>query len=768
MPTMTDLQIIEDFRAAIESVGITPPNQIVADGKLRRFSTSGEKGDDSGWYVFHGDGIPAGAFGCWRSDIKQTWCAGKPEAMTDEERAAYRKRMEAIRRQREEDEKHRYTKVAKWAQQIWNAAKPASNSHLYLQRKGVPAHKLRLYRGSLAIAGQPVNRALIVPLHAPEGGVCSLEFITTKGQKLLLPGGRKRGAAYPIGTIQTIACIVEGWATGLSVWLATNYGVIIAFDAGNLEPVAKNLRSKYPTVKLMICADNDYHVDGKPNTGLLAAEKAAKAVNGILAVPPVLDGGKTDWNDVYVKQGPEAVKQGIEAFLPPKAATSGDTMDESDTVLETEQAATASLNGGPPEATILDEVHAFLGQFVAYPSEEARVAHTLWIGHTHLMDKWDSTPRIVFLSPEPGSGKTRALEITETLVPRPIEAINATPAYLFRKISDPNGLPTILYDEIDTIFGPRAKENEELRGVINAGHRPGAKAGRCVVKGKQVETEELPAYCAVAMAGLGNLPDTILSRSVIIRMRRRAPNEQVSPYRRKVHGKKGNIIRNKIEVWADEVRETIKTSPQLPEGIVDRNADVWEALIAVADAVGGPWPERARASAVSLVSASADDRGSLGLRLLTDLRTVFGSAKALFTVDLLTALHTLEESPWGELKGRPLDPHRLSTLLKPYGVQSKQVRIGEKSQKGYSRDDFTDAWLRYLPPQKSQTQQAVPVPAKAETQETDETQDHSLSSGNGETSETQETFQDSEEYGLPVSSTNGELQNGEPEEVIDL
>src|SRR5436190_12001456 len=148
------------------------------------------------------------------------------------------------------------------------------------------------------------------------------------------------------------------------------------------------------------------------------------------------------------------------------------------------------------------------------------------------MEGWEATPRIAFLSPEPGSGKTRAIELTETLVPRPISSINATPAYLFRKVSDPEGLPTILYDEIDTLFGPKAKDNEEIRGILNAGHRRGAIAGRCVVRGKLIETEELPAYCAVALAGLGALPDTILTRSVVIRMRRRAPAEAREPYRR--------------------------------------------------------------------------------------------------------------------------------------------------------------------------------------------------------------------------------------------
>ena len=119
-------------------------------------------------------------------------------------------------------------------------------------------------------------------------------------------------------------------------------------------------------------------------------------------------------------------------------------------------------------------------------------------------------------------------------MPRPVEAVNTTPAYLFRKVSDPAGPPTILYDEIDTLFGPRAKDNEEIRGMLNAGHRRGAMAGRCVVRGKIVETEELPAYCALALAGLGTLPDTLLTRSVVIRMKRRAPGEKIEPFRRRV------------------------------------------------------------------------------------------------------------------------------------------------------------------------------------------------------------------------------------------
>ena len=148
--------------------------------------------------------------------------------------------------------------------------------------------------------------------------------------------------------------------------------------------------------------------------------------------------------------------------------------------------------------------------------------------------------------------------MSELLVPNPVEAVNVSPAYLFRKVADENGAPTLLFDEIDTVFGPRAKENEEIRGLLNAGHRKGAVAGRCVVRGKEVFTEELPAYCAVAMAGLGYLPDTILTRSVIVNMRRRAPNETVEPYRRRLEVEKGEALRSRLEVWASTITEQVR------------------------------------------------------------------------------------------------------------------------------------------------------------------------------------------------------------------
>ncbi|MDQ3494281.1 MAG: DUF3631 domain-containing protein [Pseudomonadota bacterium] len=360
-----------------------------------------------------------------------------------------------------------------------------------------------------------------------------------------------------------------------------------------------------------------------------------------------------------------------------------------------ESAATRRLH--PDGAEVLRAVYDYLGRFVAYPSMHVKVAHTLWIAHTHLMDAWDSTPRLAFLSPEPGSGKSRALEVTELMVPRAVEAVNVTPAYLFRKVGAEEGRPTILYDEIDTVFGPRAKENEEIRGLLNAGHRKHSVAGRCVVRGKEVFTEEIPAYCAVALAGLGGLPDTILSRSIIVRMRRRAPGEVVEPYRRRVNGPAAEAIGARLAEWASSIADNVTdVFPTMPEGIKDRDADVWEALLAIADAAGEEWPELARVAAVALVAESKAGTPSLGVLLLSDLRKVFGDADHHATEVILERLHAIEESPWGDLRGKPLDSRGLGNRLRPYGVRPTVIRVGDKTPRGYRREDLHDPWARYL------------------------------------------------------------------------
>ncbi|MBT2369534.1 DUF3631 domain-containing protein [Streptomyces sp. ISL-10] len=356
-------------------------------------------------------------------------------------------------------------------------------------------------------------------------------------------------------------------------------------------------------------------------------------------------------------------------------------------------------------AALLDEVEAFHRRFNVFPSEAAYVAVALWDAHTHLLDCFDSTPRLAFLSPEPGSGKSRALEIVETLVPRPMVAVNASAAALFRAVSGPDGRPTILFDEIDTIFGPKAGDNEELRGFLNAGHRRTGVTYRCV--GDSQTVTPFPSYTAVAVAGLGSLPDTILTRSVIIRMRRRARNEKVEPFRARLHEKEGVALRERLATWAQQARGWVTGAwPEMPEGISDRPADVWEPLLAVADAAGGDWPLRAREACVTLVKASqANDKGSLGVRLLTDLRDhVLIGVDRLPTIAILDRLNSLDDAPWADLNGKPLDNRRLSRMLSDYmtadnePIASRNIRTTGGVLKGYYSEDLADAWQRYCAP----------------------------------------------------------------------
>jgi hypothetical protein len=274
-------------------------------------------------------------------------------------------------------------------------------------------------------------------------------------------------------------------------------------------------------------------------------------------------------------------------------------------------------------ASVLDDVHGFLGRFIVFPSKAAHIATTLWVFHAHLMSVWETTARLAALSAEWGSGKSRLLEVMMTLVPSPIWAVNVTANYLFRKIGEgsQNGQPpTILYDEVDTVFGSKAKgDHEDIRSLLNAGYHKGAVAGRCVVNGKKVGTEEIPAFCAVVLASIGDLPDTIMSRAVIIRMKRRAANERIEPWRQRIHSKEGKALRDRIEIWVQKTTAQI-TWPELPPGIDDRQADIWEPLIAVADVAGGEWPQRAREAAVFLVSQFRGRGESLGVLLLKDIK----------------------------------------------------------------------------------------------------------------------------------------------------
>jgi putative DNA primase/helicase len=302
---------VAQFREAIHSAGLTPPEVIEPDGRLHRFASNGRHHDDAGWYVFYGDGVPAGAFGDWRTDVVKSWRADVGRRLSPEEDAAHRARIGSIRREREEEEVRRRVGARRQAAAIWQSAAPAPDDHPYLAEKGVSAHGLRMHEGALIV---PMGDG--VELH-------SLQFIAPSGQKSFLGGGRASASWFLIGEPDGgVVCIAEGYATGASLHEATGHAVAIAFNAGNLPSVARALRQKFPDLRLIVCADDDATTDGNP--GLTKAREAAQAVGGLVAVPDFgaqRPDGATDFNDLHRHAGLAAVRACIERCVQVQSGT---------------------------------------------------------------------------------------------------------------------------------------------------------------------------------------------------------------------------------------------------------------------------------------------------------------------------------------------------------------------------------------------------------------------------------------------------------------
>jgi hypothetical protein len=357
------------------------------------------------------------------------------------------------------------------------------------------------------------------------------------------------------------------------------------------------------------------------------------------------------------------------------------------------------MGGMSDGAHLLDELHAALTKYVVLPSPEAADAAVLWIAASHAQPAWEHAPRLAAVSPEKRCGKSRLMDVVDATCHRPLMTVNATVAAVFRSIGDDP--PTLLVDEADTIFGTRrqAEQNEDLRGLLNAGHQRNRPALRMVGVGTAQKVGKFNTFAMAMLASIGELPDTIMDRAVVVRMRRRAPGERVAPFRTGRDAPALHDLRDRLGAWVrehlDELREA---DPPMP--VEDRAADTWAPLVAIADLAGADWPARARTAVLVGVEEAeeGDGEASLRLRLLGDLKAVFGDAQALHTRTILHELHHLEAAPWRDLFGKPLDSYGLAKRLKPYGIKPADVReVGDgPNLKGYKREDLHDAWTRYL------------------------------------------------------------------------
>lgn len=364
----------------------------------------------------------------------------------------------------------------------------------------------------------------------------------------------------------------------------------------------------------------------------------------------------------------------------------------------------------PNGAELLDEAHKLLTSYCALPSPEAADAIVLWCAATHALPALPFAPRLSVRSATKRSGKSRVLEVVSPLSHRPLATVNATVAAIFRSLGGDHP-PTLIFDEVDSIFGSRkvAENNEDLRGLINAGFERGKPALRC--SGPLLIPTEFPTFAMAALAGIGTLPDTIEDRSVIIRMRRRKPTEVVKPFRLRRDRPELDELGQRLAAWLQQEHVVEVLANAQPEtDLEDRAADVWEGLLMVAGLAGGDWPERARRASKRLTAESAADESetSMPVQLLQDLREAFEFIKSdhVPTEILLKHVRDIDGTPWADME---LTAHRLGRMLREFGIKSTRDTTGNK--RGYRRADFTDAWERYPAVQASEASESVNTPS---------------------------------------------------------
>ncbi len=346
---------------------------------------------------------------------------------------------------------------------------------------------------------------------------------------------------------------------------------------------------------------------------------------------------------------------------------------------------------------VMNELVASILRYLVMDQEYAD-AVALWIAHTWFIDSVDVSPLLILTAPERACGKTQALTVCGLLVARPLSAANSTSSFLFRAID--MWKPTLLIDEADTFI----KHNDDLKGLVNAGHtRASAFVGRTVAVGDTHEPRLFPVWGAKAFAGISlekHLPDSTMSRGIIITLRRKLAHEKVERLR---YANKADfqLLATKLARFAADYSSQVQMArPTLPEELSDRDQDNWEPLFAIASCAGQEWVDRAERAALKMYWA-VNSNVSTGGELLADIQEVFEQKKCfkITTVDLIDQLIEDEEKGWATYnRGRPLTPRQLAKMLSSYDIHPKTVRMPTGTPKGYDADQFADAFARYLHP----------------------------------------------------------------------
>src|SRR4030095_14667070 len=343
-------------------------------------------------------------------------------------------------------------------------------------------------------------------------------------------------------------------------------------------------------------------------------------------------------------------------------------------------------------AETLDSICAFLRRYVVFQFPEQPILVALWIAHTWVLEAFDYTPYLHVHSVEKRSGKTRLLDVVQLLARRAWRAVSPSVSVLFRRVE--RDKPTLLYDEVDNVFHD-AKNNgtEEIRSLLNTGFERGATISRCVGKNANLEIKDFDPFCAKALSGIGKvLPDTVADRCVAIELVRQSRDARGERLRKRDAQVLAASMRAELEAFSQQTGliDALRSArPTLPDELSDRQQDICEPLLAIAEMAGDNWPQNARAALVKVGTQEED--ASARVKLLVDIKRIFDArgADRLTTEEILEALVRIEDSPWAiwwadDLKfgNVPKAASKLARMLKEYKrpdgerLKPRTVRIG--------------------------------------------------------------------------------------------
>lgn len=332
-------------------------------------------------------------------------------------------------------------------------------------------------------------------------------------------------------------------------------------------------------------------------------------------------------------------------------------------------------------ARVLNAIETLYDKHLVYPSPEERDAAVAWTLASWVAESFDNFPRLYFSAAEFGAGKSVAAEMVGRLSRESHEMVNVTPAILYRLIENAEKPPTLFVDEADNIFGTAgsSSSHQELLGVMNKGfHRNGT-----VYRARGTDdVQKFRCFSPMILAGKGILPRAMMTRSITVRMRRPIEGETFVPYRERVHRPFFDAVKEAIDKWvgSQEARSLGMEFPELPGGIKDRDADVWEPLVMVGDLAGGEWSERIRKAAVTLTNRTDHkDEVPIGTKFVDTLKRLLKDTDKV-PMDVVAE----------ELK---VTTRSLGKLAREMGIDPGPIgRVDGKPAKGFTKEQYADAF----------------------------------------------------------------------------